>query len=128
MRSIVLMVVTSVVLALGASPAAAISVTWGGDTTLGSSYGMPPDRGWPQLAAVAADVLRRADLAALNCEGTFAPGGASKCAGHGEELLRLPGARGERDDAAPRGVDVVNLANNHAFDYGPLGTAAPAVR
>ena len=31
MRSIVLMVVTSVVLALGASPAAAISVTWGGD-------------------------------------------------------------------------------------------------
>ena len=59
MRSIVLMVVTSVVLALGASPAAAISVTWGGDTTLGSSYGMPPDRGWPQLSPVA-DVLRRA--------------------------------------------------------------------
>ncbi len=124
MRSIVLMLVTSAVLAVGASPAAAISVTWGGDTTLGSSYGLPPDRGWPQLAPVA-DVLRKADLAAVNYEGTFAPGGASKCAGvKGDDRQTCFAFQAPAANAATlrrAGVDVVNLANNHAFDFGPLG-------
>ncbi|HEY6693867.1 MAG TPA: hypothetical protein VI006_13525, partial [Solirubrobacteraceae bacterium] len=30
-----------------------VSVTWGGDVTLGSSYGRPPRAGWPQLAPIA---------------------------------------------------------------------------
>jgi hypothetical protein len=121
MRSIVLTVVASAVLALCASPAAAISVTWGGDTTLGSSYGMPPDRGWPQLSPVA-DVLRRADLAAVNYEGTFAPGGASKCAGAtGGNCFAFQAPAANATTLRRAGVDVVNLANNHAFDYGPLG-------
>src|SRR5829696_5613773 len=65
----------------GAAPAAAnVTIAWGGDLTLGSSYGRPPDRGWPQLAPVAG-VLGSADLAAVNYEGTFAPGGGSKCGG-----------------------------------------------
>src|ERR687891_2509704 len=64
-----------------ATPAAgAVTIAWGGDVTLGSSYGQPPARGWPQLAPVA-PVLRSADLAAVNYEGTFAPGGPSKCGG-----------------------------------------------
>src|SRR5262249_12863299 len=68
------LIATSAVVALGADaaprPAAraatrpasppphyvALTVAWGGDTTLGSSYGLPPDRGRPELAAVAADL------------------------------------------------------------------------
>jgi hypothetical protein len=49
-----------------ATPAAgAVTIGWGGDVTLGSSYGHPPARGWPQLAPVA-PVLRSPDLAAVN--------------------------------------------------------------
>jgi hypothetical protein len=55
-----------------------VTLTWGGYVTLGSSYGQPPRAGWPQLAPIA-PILRASDLAVLNYEGTFAPGGPSKC-------------------------------------------------
>jgi poly-gamma-glutamate capsule biosynthesis protein CapA/YwtB (metallophosphatase superfamily) len=104
----------------GAEPAAAdVTIAWGGDLTLGSSYGHPPARGWPQLAPVAG-VLRSADLAAVNYEGTFAPGGASKCSGGGNCFaFQAPAANAASLSRA--GVDVVNLANNHAFDFGAAG-------
>ena len=66
-------------------------------------------------------MLKTAHIAAVNYEGTFGPGGASKCGGGQQGLLRLPGAAGQRADAAAGGVDIVNHANNHAFDYGALG-------
>ena len=119
MRSIVLVLVTFVALAT-ASPAAAITVAWGGDTTLGSSYGLPPDAGWPQLAGVA-DVLRRADLAAVNLEGTFAPGGPTKCTPGLKDCFAFQAPPANAGTLRRAGVDVVNLANNHAFDFGPLG-------
>ena len=96
--------VAAVISLAGASPAAAapgdrVTIAWGGDLTLGSSYGLPPARGWPQLAPVAR-VLRSADLAAVNYEGTFGSGGTSKCGGAERwQLLRVPGAGGQRADA-----------------------------
>jgi len=108
-------------LAAAAPPAAAVTITWGGDLTLGSSYGHPPDRGWPQLAPVARE-LRRADVAAVNYEGTFAPGGPSKCGGRSGGTcfaFQAPPQNARTLDRA--GVDIVNLANNHAFDFGPAG-------
>lgn len=124
MRSVLLVLVVAVAVAAGASPAAAITVAWGGDTTLGSSYGLPPDRGWPQLAPVAG-VLRGADLAMVNLEGTFAPGGASKCPAVTDErrgtcfAFQAPAANASTLRRA--GVDLVNLANNHAWDFGAQG-------
>jgi hypothetical protein len=106
----------------GATPTAgAVTIAWGGDVTLGSSYGQPPARGWPQLAPVAR-VLRSADLAAVNYEGTFAPGGPSKCGGPDRDncfAFQAPPANA--GTLARAGVDIVNLANNHAFDFGPEG-------
>src|SRR4051795_7778534 len=66
--------------AAAATTAAAkpITLVWGGDVTLGSQYGQPPASGWPLLRRVA-PVLRAADLAAVNYEGTLGSGGASKC-------------------------------------------------
>src|SRR4051812_26424455 len=55
-----------------------ITLVWGGDVTLGSQYGQPRASGRPLLERVA-PVLRRADVAAVNYEGTFGSGGASKC-------------------------------------------------
>jgi Bacterial capsule synthesis protein PGA_cap len=98
-----------------------LSLVWGGDVTLGSSYGQPPDRGWPQLAGVAR-VLRRADVAAVNLEGTFGAGGASKCGGSpGPNCFAFQAPPANARTLARAGVDVVNQANNHAYDFGPQG-------
>jgi poly-gamma-glutamate capsule biosynthesis protein CapA/YwtB (metallophosphatase superfamily) len=112
-------------LAAGAAPAPAaergISIVWGGDTTLGSSYGQPPAQGWPQLAPVASQ-LAAADVAALNLEGTFATGGASKCGGSpGPNCFAFRAPPANARTLARAGVDVVNTANNHAYDFGPAG-------
>src|SRR5215213_8483292 len=71
---------TSEVAVAAEAPPQPVTLTWGGDLTLGSSYGNPPDRGRALLAA-GSKLLKRADIAAVNYEGTFGPGGASKCAG-----------------------------------------------
>jgi hypothetical protein len=108
-----------------------VRIAWGGDTTLGSSFGLPPGRGWPALRPVAS-VLRAADLAAVNLEGTFAPGGGSKCTSATDADAEAESgavstcyafqAPPENARTLKRaGVDVVNTANNHAFDFGPLG-------
>jgi poly-gamma-glutamate capsule biosynthesis protein CapA/YwtB (metallophosphatase superfamily) len=97
-----------------------VSLVWGGDTTLGSSYGLPPDRGWPQLAGVAG-VLRGADVAALNYEGTFATGGPSKCGAGIPNCYAFRAPPANVRTLARAGVDVVNTANNHAYDFGPAG-------
>jgi poly-gamma-glutamate capsule biosynthesis protein CapA/YwtB (metallophosphatase superfamily) len=99
----------------------ALTIAWGGDTTLGSSNGLPPQHGWPQLASIAR-VLRAADLTAVNNEGTFATGNSSKCIGSVGGAcfaFRAPPANARSLHRA--GVDVANLANNHAFDYGAAG-------
>ncbi|WP_187369301.1 CapA family protein [Baekduia soli] len=98
-----------------------LTIAWGGDTTLGSSHGLPPQHGWAVLAPVAR-VLRAADLTAVNHEGTLATGGSSKCPGGDTDTcfaFRAPPANAAALRRA--GVDVVNLANNHAFDFGALG-------
>jgi poly-gamma-glutamate capsule biosynthesis protein CapA/YwtB (metallophosphatase superfamily) len=104
-----------------APSAEAVTIAWGGDVTLGSSYGNPPARGWPQLAPVA-PALRAADLAAVNYEGTFAPGGPSKCGWRqGRNCFAFQAPAVNAGTLARAGVDIVNLANNHAFDFGPAG-------
>ncbi len=101
-------------------PGGPVSLVWGGDTTLGSSMGLPPDRGWPELQPVAS-ILRGADLTALNLEGTFAPGGASKCAVASTSCFAFQAPPENARSLKKAGVDIVNTANNHAFDFGPLG-------
>jgi poly-gamma-glutamate capsule biosynthesis protein CapA/YwtB (metallophosphatase superfamily) len=110
--------VTSKALAL-----AAVSLTWGGDVTLGSSYGQPPRAGWPQLAPIAR-VLRASDITALNYEGTFAPGGASKCGSGRPRCFAFKAPARNARSLRRAGVDVANLANNHAYDFGPRGYAS----
>jgi Bacterial capsule synthesis protein PGA_cap len=115
-------------LLLAAAPAQAAprgpTIVWGGDLTLGSSHGQPPDRGWPQLAGVAG-VLRHADVAAVNLEGTFGPGGASKCGGSpGPNCFAFQAPPANARTLARAGVDIVNQANNHAYDFGPQGWSA----
>jgi hypothetical protein len=113
---------------LAAPPGAAarggpVSVTWGGDVTLGSSYGRPPRAVWPQLAGIAG-TLRAADLTVVNYEGTFAPGGPSKCGGGRPRCFAFQAPARNARSLRRAGVDAVNLANNHAHDFGARGYAS----
>ncbi len=121
---------TAVVLLRAGSPRAAhavlpvgrpVTIAWGGDTTLGSSLGLPPEHGYSQLRAVA-PLLQAADLTAVNSEGTFALGGASKCGGPNTDTCFAFRAPPSNVTALTKaGVDIVNVANNHAFDNGLEG-------
>jgi hypothetical protein len=104
------------------SPAAApapvlIEVGWVGDTTPGSRYGMPPDRGRALFARVR-DRLRAPDLMIANLEGTYSEGGRSKCDGEDSSdcfAFQAPPSYAKTLQWA--GIDVVSLANNHSHDY-----------
>jgi len=117
----------------GLEPVHPVSINWVGDITLGSKYGLPPDSGRPMFAAVR-DVLRRADLTMGNLEGTLSGGGVSKC----PSPATLPTSTTTTPAGPPTcfafqappgnaaalqgaGFDLMNLANNHAFDFGADG-------
>jgi hypothetical protein len=97
-----------------------VSIAWGGDLTLGSSYGNQPNGG-RRLLAAGTPVLRRASIAAVNYEGTFGPGGTSKCGSGAKDCYAFQAPPGNARTLRRAGVDIVNHANNHAFDYGPVG-------
>lgn len=98
-----------------------LSIVWAGDTTLGSRYGLARDHGWPQLAGVARR-LRAADVSALNSEGTFSVRGTPKCPARASSTcFAFQAPVGNAAALQRAGVDVANLANNHAFDFGARG-------
>lgn len=118
-----------VMTALLAAPAAGaglpagrpLTIAWGGDTTLGSSFGVPGDRGFAALRGVSR-LLSAADLSAVNNEGTYGTGGTSKCpGGSGGTCFAFQAPPANATALARAGVDVANLANNHAFDFGAAG-------
>ncbi len=101
-----------------------ISFALVGDIMLGSDYPdstlLPPDGGrW--LFSYAAPFLRRADVAIGNLEGPITD--ASTCvkdvAGGRAYAFRMP--PGLAPLLAEAGFDVLNIANNHANDFGPEG-------
>jgi hypothetical protein len=97
-----------------------ITIGWVGDITPGSQYGLPAGGG----AALFGDVrptLREPDLMAGNLEGTLSAGGASKCAAGAENCFAFQAPPGNARALRDAGIDLVNLANNHSFDYGEAG-------
>ncbi|MCW3039517.1 MAG: CapA family protein [Solirubrobacterales bacterium] len=101
-------------------PGRPVTMAWGGDTTLGSSFGLPPQDGFAVLQDVA-PVLGAADLSAVNSEGTFATGGSSKCGSGSSNCFAFRAPPRNTTALKRAGVDIVNLANNHAFDFGATG-------
>lgn len=105
-------------------PTGTVTIAWGGDTVLGSLYGLPPDRGRPLLANVA-PVFRAADVGWVNLEEALSNDSTSKCAGATPGTCFAFGAPTSYATTLPAsGIRIVNLANNHADDYGPAGQAS----
>src|SRR4051812_18048325 len=98
------------------APARSVTIGWAGDTVLGSRYGIPPDGGRGLLAGVRG-ALREPELMAVNYEGTFGTGGAGKCPAEPSSTCFAFQAPAEFAATLRwAGVDVVNVANNHAYD------------
>ena len=92
-----------------------------GDIVMGSPpYGLPPDGGRTFFSGV--DRLIAGDVVLGNLEGTLATGGSSKCGpspGPNCFSFRTPPSYARWLKRA--GFTVMNLANNHAFDFGEPG-------
>ena len=91
-----------------------------GDTVMGSlPYGLPPDGG----ASLFTDVkpLLTGDIVMGNLEGTLSTGGASKCGAGSTSCFAFHTPPSYARWLKEAGFTVMNLANNHAMDYGPVG-------
>ena len=97
-----------------------VTVAAVGDIVMGSlPYGLPPDGGRSFFSGV--DDLLVGDIVLGNLEGTLATGGSSKCGAGSTNCFafRTPPSYARWLKGA--GFTVMNLANNHAYDFGPLG-------
>jgi poly-gamma-glutamate capsule biosynthesis protein CapA/YwtB (metallophosphatase superfamily) len=65
----------------------------------------------------------RADIALGNLEGTFATGGSSKCGAGSTDCFAFRAPPSYSGALKRAGFTIMNLANNHALDYGESGQA-----
>jgi hypothetical protein len=101
-----------------------VTIAWAGDTVPASSDRSLPGDPSSLIGAVDGS-LRSADVAIVNLEGTLTTRTGSKCAGSSDGscfAFRAPPSYANTVFKAA-GIDVVNLANNHAEDFGPGGRA-----
>jgi hypothetical protein len=103
-------------------PAAKITLAWVGDIALSRDYGLPPRP--HSIFAHVRDALRSADLTMGNLEGTLGDGGTAKCAKGVPNCFSFQAPPNYADVFASAGFDLMNVANNHAYDYGAAGQAS----
>ena len=99
-----------------------IRIGWASDTVLGSRHGVPPHGGRDLLAAMR-PTLRRPDVMIGNLEGTIGAAGLPKCPSGTPNCFAFQAPPIAARTLAWAGFDVMNLANNHANDYGTAGLA-----
>ncbi|MCZ7590064.1 MAG: CapA family protein [Gaiella sp.] len=100
-------------------PQGVVAIVATGDIVMGSTPNLPPDGGRSFFSDVQTDLA--GDVVLGNLEGTLSTGGGSKC-GKGSTncfAFQTPPsyARWLRD----AGFTTLNLANNHAYDFGAGG-------
>jgi hypothetical protein len=97
-----------------------VTIAWVGDMSLSRDRGLPANGGRSLLDHVR-PMLRKPGLTVGNLEGTLGHGGLRKCpAGTPNCFAFQAPARYARHYRAA-GFDLMNLANNHAYDYGARG-------
>ena len=97
-----------------AAPSARVTVAVAGDIAL---LGPAPSSLFSGVRAP----LRRADVAIGNLEGTLSSGGQSKCGKNSTSCFAFQSPPRSAALLRGAGFDDLNVANNHAFDYGASG-------
>jgi len=100
-------------------PAGTFTFSAVGDVMMGSTPNLPSDGGARYFSSVAPSI--RADVALANLEGTLSTGGSSKCGAGSTSCFAFHTPPSYARWLRRAGFTVVNLANNHAADFGPVG-------
>lgn len=100
-------------------PPGLVAIVATGDIVMGSTPRLPPDGGRSFFADVQADLA--GDVVLGNLEGTLSRGGASKCGPKSSDCFAFQTPPSYARWLAQAGFTMLNLANNHAFDFGADG-------
>jgi hypothetical protein len=98
-----------------APPPSGLTLSWVGDMSFSRSRGLP--RNPERVFASVRPYLGGVDVTTGNLEGTLGRGGRSKCAGGRPHCFAFQAPASYARVFRRAGFDVLNLANNHAFDY-----------
>lgn len=90
-----------------------------GDVMMGSTPNLPRDGGSRYFSRVTSSI--RADVALANLEGTLSTGGYSKCGAGSTSCFAFHTPPSYARWLRLAGFTILNLANNHAADFGPAG-------
>ncbi len=88
-----------------------------GDIVMGSTPNLPPDGGASFFSSVAPAL--QSDVSLGNLEGTLSRGGSSKCGAGSSQCFAFHTPPSYARRLKDAGLTVLNLANNHADDFGP---------
>ena len=110
---------TATVAAKPKAPPGVVAIVATGDIVMGSAPNLPPDGGRSFFSDVEADLA--GDVVLGNLEGTLSTGGGSKCGSGSTNCFAFQTPPSYARWLAEAGFTVMNLANNHAFDYGASG-------
>jgi len=102
-------------------PAGVVTIAAVGDIVMGSTPNLPPAGGRTFFNGVETDLA--GDVVLGNLEGTLSTGGSSKCGTGSANCYSFQTPPSYAAWLRKAGFTVMNLANNHAFDYGPSGQA-----
>lgn len=101
-------------------PPGTFTISVVGDIVMGTpTYGLPPDGGAGFFADVEESLA--ADVVLGNFEGTLTDAGGSKCGPGSSNCFSFKTPPSYAKWLKRAGFTVLNLANNHAFDYGEQG-------
>ncbi len=99
---------------------ATVAIAAVGDIVMGTTaYGLPPDGGRSFFDQV--DQELRGDVVLGNLEGTLSTGPGSKCGAGSTNCYAFQTPPSYAKWLKRAGFTVLNLANNHAYDYGEAG-------
>ncbi len=104
------------------APAEDVVIGWAGDMVPASSDIALPDDPDSLLAGVR-PLLTSPDLMIVNLEGTLTDGGSSKCGASSTDCFAFRSPPSYARAFRRAGIDLLNLANNHAYDFGAAGYA-----
>jgi len=100
-------------------PQGVVAVVATGDIVMGSTPNLPPDGGRSFFSDVQTDLA--GDVVLGNLEGTLSTGGRSKCGTGSSNCFAFHTPPAYARWLRQAGFTMMNLANNHAYDYGAEG-------
>jgi hypothetical protein len=101
------------------APAGEVTIAAVGDIVMGSTPNLPPDGGRTFFDGVQTDLA--ADVVLGNLEGTLSVGGGSKCGAGSTNCYAFQTPPSYAAWLRKAGFTVLNVANNHAYDFGISG-------